>query len=764
MKGLGIFRDLTAGTSSLEFSRYNLIYGFNGSGKSTLSRMFSSFEKGGLSDRLPANCSFSIELSDNSHISVPDNPSGLERNLLVFNEDFIQQNLKWQEGKANPVFFIGADQVEAAQQLASKENFIRELQTKNAAAQKEIETTERILREFKKTKAKQVASRLHLVGRHYEATHLTKDYESWKNEELPSLSDADLATAEDTLRRQAPLAALSTIEFDGQSLLKAYGFITKICSQSLGAVALQEAELFPEMIVWLQAGFVFHEQHELSSCLLCGNDLTEERKSQLKSALDSKIDEFVQKVSNTQERLLSLKERLRKFEQNIPSAASTYPDLQTSFEDYRNSVLEHLRNAEEVMNQLSMLLSEKRGRPATPSDLSALPPLAFVEEIVAHLQTFVSKINELIATHNQRVNNFKQLQSNAEFSIRKHYIAECREDFSTNLKALEEARERHTRITLALEETKTAAENLRQQVRQHGPAATVINQLIASYLGHGELTVHPMEAGYEIRRHGKLIEGTPSEGEKTAIAISYFISIIESDGRKLKDQIIVIDDPVSSLDTKALNYACSLLTYRLANACQLFILTHNQQCMNELKKAWKNKQNPKNGEQPSAKFFFIDTAIPQAGQKRSSTLVKMSPLLREYDSEYHFLFSHVLKFLDKGQAHYDHGYMMPNVLRRVLDIFLAFKCPGSAGLSQKMKEICSTYKKLDPVKLAALERLAQVESHSDNLDDLISFSSMTIEETRDATRALVELMETVDEVHTTALKRICRRALEENAA
>lgn len=134
----------------------------------------------------------------------------------------------------------------------------------------------------------------------------------------------------------------------------------------------------------------------------------------------------------------------------------------------------------------------------------------------------------------------------------------------------------------------------------------------------------------------------------------------------------------------------------------------------------------------------------------------MSKLLREYDSEYHFLFSHVLRFIEKVDAYDDHGYMIPNVMRRVLDVFLAFKCPGSSGLVGQMDKLYADYPDLDRDKLMALERLAQVESHSDNLDDLLSFSSMTLEETQAAAGVLIEMMEQVDGKHLAGLKRLCR--------
>jgi wobble nucleotide-excising tRNase len=221
---------------------------------------------------------------------------------------------------------------------------------------------------------------------------------------------------------------------------------------------------------------------------------------------------------------------------------------------------------------------------------------------------------------------------------------------------------------------------------------------------------------------------------------------------------VVVDDPVSSLDTKALNFACALVRNRLDGARQLFILTHNLQCMNEFKKSWKrrvSRAEDNGGKPPTAAFHFIDVKMPKGERKRSASLVEMSRLLREYDSEYHYLFSQVLAFAQNPDGYHDQGYMMPNVLRRVLDVFLAFKCPGSSGLPGQIAKLCADYPALDKDRLVALERLAQVESHSNSLDDLLTFSTMALEETKAATAALLAMMETVDSGHLQSLKRLC---------
>jgi wobble nucleotide-excising tRNase len=111
---------------------------------------------------------------------------------------------------------------------------------------------------------------------------------------------------------------------------------------------------------------------------------------------------------------------------------------------------------------------------------------------------------------------------------------------------------------------------------------------------------------------------------------------------------------------------------------------------------------------------------------------------------------------DYEKLPYDKSSRLEKEMRRVLDIFLAFKVPGSHPLQQKLELLTKKCPDIDAVRIKALDRLIQVESHSDSLDDLISHSSMTIEETRDANAALLELMAASDADHTRAIRKQCK--------
>ena len=95
-----------------------------------------------------------------------------------------------------------------------------------------------------------------------------------------------------------------------------------------------------------------------------------------------------------------------------------------------------------------------------------------------------------------------------------------------------------------------------------------------------------MGNGYQIIRNKDKAENL-SEGEKTAIAFLYFLKSLEDKSFDLKKGIVVIDDPVSSLDTNALFQAFGYVKDRTKDAGQLIILTHSHSFF-RLVKNWFN--------------------------------------------------------------------------------------------------------------------------------------------------------------------------------
>jgi len=755
----GILADRSSKSPSLGLKRFNLIYGFNGSGKSTLSRCFAAMQADSSSATLPTGCEFEFTTNDGTTVRAEvGNP--LNTRLAVFNDDFINLNLQWSAGRARPVFYIGKEQAELAADLTKTEAALPPASARKVAAERMLRSMEQQLATFKREQARSISQDIRPANRKYEAPQLTSDYANLDLGPTAKLDDELLAAHREVCRREEAMPALLTLDYDRVSTENALGEAVNLLQRTPSLTIIAELEKHPEMLRWIQEGSDYHQHNGLETCLLCGGPFSDARKQLLERAFDAGLEQFVEDLDVARELLEAEKERYIESALALSPSRDIIADIRGQYDRASVSVKETLSDTiETVLKPAIAAVEAKLARPTlqVSEQQLAWSDANLVHEALALIDSWVGVLNLAIEQHNEACATFTKRQEEARLSLRRHHLADKQTAFRSACDAVVDAQSEVDASILKLNQLQEKASNLRTRVKEHGQAAAKINQLIEAYLGHKELTIVSVDNGYEIHRRGRPIDGNPSEGEKTAIALCYFLSTLEAEGRSIRDRIVVVDDPISSLDSKALNYACSLLLSRLANAAQVFVLTHNQNCMNEFKKAWGKFHRPRNeNTPPTASLLFLDVRIPKGQNARSASIVEMSRLLREYDSEYHYLVDHALKFHSSEDSDYEYAYMMPNVLRRVLDVFLAFRCPGSAGFASKMEQLRKDFAALDGERVAALERLIQLESHSDSIDDLIGFSSMTLEESKAAAAALVNLMEIVDPGHLAGLRRLCR--------
>jgi wobble nucleotide-excising tRNase len=754
LKGVGILTDKSAKDESPNFLRFNLLYGFNGSGKSTLSRIFASLEAGKRDEALPGDSSFEIEMDDGTSYTAPQKMTGLENRVCVFNADFIVRNLQWEVGRANSIFYISQELGELATELkAAKELEPVGIAAKEAQA-KLVNAREKALKTYRTERAKIIAGALHSSNRRYEAGQLSGDYEKLAHGPASLLTANALEALIDIARLSAPPPTIKPIEIDVKSIQGLIESARKFGEVSIGQVVLEELEKHPSMVPWMKEGHDYHGENALATCLFCGNELTEARKTNLAAALDDKIATLLTDLGEARATAVNLSETLLGIADKWPKPLEFDPALQAEYTKALKQLTENFHGIRAHLKEAARVIVARLRKPTTtvPHTLPETPTFA------AHCEALNASIvmtNSLIEQHNTAIGHFTKRQDEARVSIRKHFITEGSAVYTALRSACEKAVADAEKIEKDNGDLEQKIRILSTKVKTHGPAAEQINKLMRAYLGHSELTIMPAAEGYELHRHGRLVHGQPSDGEKTAIALCYFLSTLEAEGRSIKDLIVVIDDPISSLDTKAMNYACALVRSRLAEAAQIFVFTHNQHCMNEFKKAWRKMSTEA---PPKASFLFMDVKVPIATGLRTSNIIELPKQLRAYDSEYHFLCHKLLQFEEVGEAYSEYWFMLPNVMRRVLEIFLAFKVPGSHPIEQKLDAIWKRFPDFDRVRITALERLSQVESHSDNLEDLIGHSSMTVEETRDANAALLALMAATDADHTNAIRAQCKSA------
>lgn len=752
LKGATVLTERTKKCANLAFAKFNLVYGFNGSGKSTLSRVFSTLQQGARHAHLPEDCTFEIEMTDGKVYACPDQLTGLEKRVCVFNADFVEEHLRWHEGTMSPVFTLSAEQGDAVEKLTKLEADKPATFEKIGAAEKVLAARQKTFSTYKRERARSISELLHQPGRKYEAGQLADDYKKLTYNEKSILASDALNAAKAACERVDAPQKLDPLELPIATIVASIKAAAELGPKTVGSVAVEGLEAHPTMVPWVKIGHDYHKSHELSSCLYCGEEIPADRLRKLSEAFDDKVTAFIGKLNFEAPNAAKTAESLQLALASLPHCERLALQFRSQFSEAEAKLQVE---AEAVTLLLARALGVLEARKAAPMSPVAtdLPDIAAIDTAGAQLDSALKTLNAVCDEHNKVADAFKSHQEEARLAIRKHFLADGAETYFLLEKEQIEADEAAGQARADFAALDEDIADLKAKVQQHAPSADKINELVKAYLGHDELKIAPVEKGYELQRHGKLAKGPPSEGEKTAIAICYFLTTLEAERRKLKDLIIVVDDPISSLDTKAMHYACAVILGRLNNVAQLFVLTHNQQCMNEIKKSWKGLARK---EPPEARLLFIDVKLPARESKRQASIVEMPVLLRELDSEYQFAVQKILQFEAAGDGHFDYVLMMPNMLRRVLEVFLAFRLPRSGNIKDKLKDVAEAHPKLDKVRLVALERLVQVESHSDSLDDLTGLSAMTIEESRDANAALLDLMKEVDQAHLTALRKYCK--------
>jgi wobble nucleotide-excising tRNase len=752
MMNVGVFADVRAAPSSPAFQKYTLIYGHNGSGKTTLSRLLSSLQHGSKDARLPEDAGFEVELDDGTVLGTTGTLTGLDGRLVVFNADYVSANLQWTDRTARPIYYIGTEQADAAAKIRELEAELPVRRSALQAAVKAAADADKLLATYKRDRAKLIASHLHARARKYEANHLAADYEANRHVGAETLTDAQLAALEGVLRLDAPAPKLTTGAFVFADLGQAMRQASSLASRSIGSVMLDEIERHPQMLQWVRAGHEYHAAHKLGTCLHCASAITKERSEALSLAFDDKVSGFIADLEAARGLLQDVAAALRTARMNTPVPSMITAGLQGEYQ----SVIDEAKRTFPVLDKL---IADAQGwaeaKFAAPTQTVEFDAEQFETDISKTLtaaERAVDRIGDVVRRHNEAFDSFEAEQARAYAKVKDHFLAEGAEEYARLVEERDERRREEGAAKALQDGVVEELEELRQQVREHGAAAEKVNRLIASYLGHSELQVHAVDEGYELWRHGRLMDGHPSEGEKTAIALCYFLSSLDAEGRDLRRTIVVVDDPISSLDTGALNFCCNLMKSRLGSAEQLIVMTHNHHCMNEFKKGWRKlaENTP-----PTGALLYLDVRKPIGTERRSSRIIGMPGHLYAYDSEYVFLYEKMLRFIEQGDAS-EYFHMMPNVLRKVLEIFLAFKVPGSDNLLQKFEQIRNSDLDLDHDRLVALERLSQVESHSDSIDDLIGFSSMTIEETKAAAASLLDMIQRLDGFHARRMSRLCR--------
>ena len=736
-----------SGNNVAKFKKLNIIYGRNYSGKTTLSRIFRSLQTGDLPDTYE-NPTFSVS-TDSGAITQSQIPTD-DYHIRVYNRDFVDDHLSFlrdREGKITPFAIIGSENKAIETEIAEKEKELGNVDTQTGLRYKHATKNDDFLaKQGAKDKAEK-SLKVKLTNKatqppagikhnpiykdpNYNTPKIQADIEMIHKQFFEILDEKKRKEREALLNETALPdiekelvfnATISSLNETAKDLLSKKIMPTKPIRELLDDAILQ---------AWVKEG-IPHHRNKRNKCGFCGQMLPPD--------LWEKLDEHFNKESADLEAALQnhieLIEKERKSVDAIVTVESKdfYSTFQVSFQEAKKAIDDEVSKYGAVLDNLIKSLSARAADIFTPKSLPELTDNS--TEIAAK----VAVMNGIIDQNNKKTASLAEDQKKAREELRLSEIAQFIQDIDLSgeekkVAALQkeandlktEVPELHRRIQV-LEER---IGNLRIQLKDEKKGAKKVNEYLNHYFGLEGLRLEAVEDTETSSFKFQILRGNKpaynlSEGECSLVSFCYFIAKLEDMDSKGKKLVIYLDDPVSSLDSNHIFFVFSLIENLIARPEedtngnkvldaedkpvyryeQLFISTHNLEFLKYLKKLSRPKKNHE--------YFLIVV------KDKSSTLELMPSYLKNYITEFNYLFGEIYTCSDPANAatEYHCFYDFGNNLRKFLEAYLFFKYPFSVNDQQDYNRRIEKFFKDDPSTEPLVQRLTNEFSHLGGIFD-----------------------------------------------
>lgn len=693
LKNFGIFRDYN-GDSIQTFGKFNLIYGWNGSGKSTLSKLFESLEKRrNLQAAADTNCEFSVTLGDETTITEKTITQSSAA-VRTFNAGFIRENIDW-DNSVKSILLVAKEKIDDRKQLETLKNQqeadLKSIEKSNGDASKATAD----LQKFLTDSAKRTKSSLQIIGTedsHYLNYNRTK-LESFIAANTEAIRDPSSILQDDELLAlvvaakpvSKPQILSITSKLDAAKLNDAQSRLQALLKQTATSIVLSRLKENPDIQAWVQTGLNIHNDHKSENCEFCGAKLTQSRIDEINAHFSDEYRQF-------QGRLVSAEQWLNQQVLDVGDLSQgdqLYEEMQAAFAAARAALSDHVTSINGGITHWQELLQEKiADQFRTDFTVPAIDSTACIG-----FDTALAQMNELIARHNKKTEDFAKETGAIKRKIELHYAAMEVKAFGYFAKV--QKRDAFSKQATEVQSKTNARQReivkLEASLSNEVLGAEEFNKHLHNFLGRSDLCLrfNPQLLGYEInrgseQRHAKDL----SEGEKTAIAFVYFITKLSEGDNDIAKLIIAVDDPISSFDSNHLFHAYSYLRHHCTPALQLFVLTHNFNFF-KLVRDWLEGMNAnrkrKSPPKPANSFFY--TIESNTTNPRKSAIKDAPKSLHGYSSEYHYIFGRLYDYKEQAQIDRDEAFLTANLARKILEAFFSFKYPlhrgDMAGLFQQ---------------------------------------------------------------------------------
>ena len=751
----------------VEFARVNLIYGQNGSGKSTFASLLAgcaanaateSESRDGNNDE--ANSGLQLLATQDAGLSsFPidlDDPEFWGR-VRVFNKDFVRKNLRFEEANGPQpaaLLTIGERLADAEKRLATLQQTLASEREKLNNRETDIRLKDRALEGRKTEVAKLVVESLNgtrvatYAPRSYTKKNIARRLAEFDgNPEALNHASVDLAAD----IAAATEKAMSSVQLESRNSLLERDILDTV--HSLLTASIFDSTPIDEIAgnaarsEWVQQGLALHA--DLKECLFCGQELTQERRDALSAHFDESLKRLQSNIDDLVKQLKSSAQSSETYLNNIPTDTAVYSNLRADLQEARqNYKYEHAAYDAEI-NSIVNLLLEKRNNPF--GTILLAPDLTLRAPSIDALTSVINKHQAKIDRHDVEA---AEAAKRVEHFHARNFFDEY-ERLKAELETQKAVRDHH----------KTTIENLEQEIAtlesvdgDPVPGAEELTRGLSGLLGRDELrfSAHGSKH-YVIERAGAPATHL-SEGEQTAIALLYFLSSVRANKIAGDPPIVVIDDPVSSLDHGILFGASAHIWSELVvntYASQVFLLTHNF----EFFRQWLIQMEavPKKRREGGYKAYRVCAQVDHHGCRKPAFEVWEldDDRRKKLRSQYHFLFDQVATTLKESDrdldsvAQMEAAALVPNTARKLLEGFLSFRTPANMGkLHDSVRAALDARPGLDDSVRTMVVRYAHANSHLEEADPT---KPLEPSESMPFLHALFTFMDHVDSEHFTSM-------------
>lgn len=487
-----------------------------------------------------------------------------------------------------------------------------------------------------------------------------------------------------------------------------------------------------EVVQWIESGLKIHKDGD--NCKFCDGKLDySDVKLKIAQYKENKKHKATEKLKQFREQLQNLLESIKIFEKESKTYST---NIGNEVDEIFTAITEKKSKVESLITSCQSKIDHIEIQENFDFKL-----LTGILEVIDESTTTINKIksNQLLALR-KKVNNLTTLVKGA---IGLEIVK------STTIKEkLKEVKLKDGEIKDKRENNKKKQQEI-QDLKQQKSLTKVIADFVSQILNDINIS---LKVTLDIDNKNYIIKSTNenatltikdiSEGEKNLLALLFFYYELFADnkqqGIKPEIELIIVDDPISSMDDSNKFYILELMKNLLElQSQQIFVLTHSWEDYCNLsygRKSWENNQ-------PFATFDIRKS-------NGRSELTK----LKNIEKPYKYLFKEIFEFSQKREDELKTDcqiYHYPNVMRRVFEEWYGFKIGRDLNLTSSQQDRITSELKItdnrEKTRLGLLLKVCNILSHSIN-------GSKNPQEIHQSAKYLMKLIADNDKLHFDNMK------------